>query len=462
MGFRFSRRVSILPGLKLNFSGSGVSLSAGVRGAHINFGARGTYTSFGLPGTGLYYRQRVGGGRPVSRPPAFSEQRLNTIGDRSNDAMAEKVFREGSQEVTVNPEEARRYLADPRFKLSDPETGRRLTTAQIEARLRAAELKEKVENLQLQLQSQAEDYQHLLNFWKPLPEIAPRETWANAQTKRPFESKLAPPALPDPQAEQSRLLQELTAKDAASGLNKFLPAFVARGEARKELAAAWPARQAQLQSQYEEQRRQYGQQLAAESEAWDQAEEQRIGWVKRLLAGDLEEIHHTVAEVLQGLQFPFRTHCDFFLKDAHSVYLQLDLPELEEVIPETRQTILKSGQTREVRVPQAERNADYAHLAMGQCLYLAAEVLSYLPLAQVVQVAAYTQRPRVRESDPIDSYLLDVPFGREAVVGFGKEEQNLAALIARLGGRMKADGAGGLERIEPPSWLTHDDYRSLG
>jgi hypothetical protein len=34
MGFRFSRRVGILPGVKLNFSGSGVSLSTGVRGAH--------------------------------------------------------------------------------------------------------------------------------------------------------------------------------------------------------------------------------------------------------------------------------------------------------------------------------------------------------------------------------------------------------------------------------------------
>ena len=63
MGFRFSRRIGILPGLKLNFSGSGVSLSAGGRGAHLNFGSRGTYASLGIPGTGLSYRQRIGGGR---------------------------------------------------------------------------------------------------------------------------------------------------------------------------------------------------------------------------------------------------------------------------------------------------------------------------------------------------------------------------------------------------------------
>jgi hypothetical protein len=36
-----------------------------------------------------------------------------------------------------------------------------------------------------------------------------------------------------------------------------------------------------------------------------------------------------------------------------------------------------------------------AHLVMVEGLFPAAEVFSYLPLAQVVQVAAYTQRPRV-------------------------------------------------------------------
>jgi hypothetical protein len=37
-------------------------------------------------------------------------------------------------------------------------------------------------------------------------------------------------------------------------------------------------------------------------------------------------------------------------------------------------------------------------------MFLVAEVFSYLPLAHVVQVAAYTQRPRVRESDPVDIF----------------------------------------------------------
>ncbi len=60
-----------------------------------------------------------------------------------------------------------------------------------------------------------------------------------------------------------------------------------------------------------------------------------------------------------------------------------------------------------------------------------------------------------------DSYLLDVPFQRAAVVAFGQGEQNLVSFIARQGGRMKLDDDGGLGRIGSPSWLVHKDYKNL-
>jgi TonB family protein len=53
MGFRFNRRIRILPGLRLNFSKGGVSMSIGGRGAWLTFGKRGVGTTVGIPGTGL-------------------------------------------------------------------------------------------------------------------------------------------------------------------------------------------------------------------------------------------------------------------------------------------------------------------------------------------------------------------------------------------------------------------------
>jgi hypothetical protein len=60
MGFRFQKRISILPGLRINLSKSGASASVGPRGADVNIGAGGITTNAGLPGTGLSYRSRLG------------------------------------------------------------------------------------------------------------------------------------------------------------------------------------------------------------------------------------------------------------------------------------------------------------------------------------------------------------------------------------------------------------------
>ena len=59
MGLRFTRRITIFPGVRLNLSKSGVSLSIGPRGASITLGKRGVYGNVGLPGTGLSYRTRL-------------------------------------------------------------------------------------------------------------------------------------------------------------------------------------------------------------------------------------------------------------------------------------------------------------------------------------------------------------------------------------------------------------------
>lgn len=68
MGFRFRKSVKILPGVRLNFSKSGVSTTLGVRGASVNIGRRGTYRNTGIPGTGISHRERIGSSQGGPRP----------------------------------------------------------------------------------------------------------------------------------------------------------------------------------------------------------------------------------------------------------------------------------------------------------------------------------------------------------------------------------------------------------
>lgn len=72
MGFRFRKTVRLGGLVRLNFSGSGVSLGLGPRGANVNISRRGVRQTVGLPGTGLSYQSFKKW--PDPPPPSTSAQ----------------------------------------------------------------------------------------------------------------------------------------------------------------------------------------------------------------------------------------------------------------------------------------------------------------------------------------------------------------------------------------------------
>lgn len=65
MTLRFHRRLGVIPGLRLNFSLSGPSVSIGRRGVWYTIGPRGRRLTVGAPGTGLYWTESY----PPAAPP---------------------------------------------------------------------------------------------------------------------------------------------------------------------------------------------------------------------------------------------------------------------------------------------------------------------------------------------------------------------------------------------------------
>jgi hypothetical protein len=58
--FRFRKTFSILPGVRINLSKTGVSSSLGGHGATVNVRKNGPMVTLGVPGTGLSYRTPLG------------------------------------------------------------------------------------------------------------------------------------------------------------------------------------------------------------------------------------------------------------------------------------------------------------------------------------------------------------------------------------------------------------------
>lgn len=71
MAWRFQKRIRIAPGLRVNISKSGLSLTGGVKGASVTSGKDGQHLNLGLPGSGLSTRTRLGKGQGGKSTASF-------------------------------------------------------------------------------------------------------------------------------------------------------------------------------------------------------------------------------------------------------------------------------------------------------------------------------------------------------------------------------------------------------
>ena len=126
MSYRFFRRMRIAPGLTVNLSKSGPSLSVGGRGGHVTLGgSRGRRTTIGLPGTGLYWttthRQASSGTRGSVAQRAAQPltlgffRRLVTPTDEQAFVDGCRALVEGDQATAIVHLRAATHLADGAF-----------------------------------------------------------------------------------------------------------------------------------------------------------------------------------------------------------------------------------------------------------------------------------------------------------------------------------------------------------
>ena len=106
MGFRFWRRVRLAPGIGVNLSKSGASLSFGGRGAHYTVGSRGSRSTVGIPGTGLFYTtassNRRGSRRAPRNAPSSSRAPHISPEDRLTLNFFQRLFVPDTEEAFVD------------------------------------------------------------------------------------------------------------------------------------------------------------------------------------------------------------------------------------------------------------------------------------------------------------------------------------------------------------------------
>ena len=80
MGFRFRKRIKLFPGLHLNISKRGYSISVGEKGLTTNISRKGLRETVSVPGTGLSYQTKtVRLGQRPQRPAKAPRQPVSPM-----------------------------------------------------------------------------------------------------------------------------------------------------------------------------------------------------------------------------------------------------------------------------------------------------------------------------------------------------------------------------------------------
>lgn len=354
MGFRFRKSISIIPGVRVNLSNSGLGLSLGPRGASVSVGRSGVYANLGLPGTGLSYRTRLDSKRGHS---SSSDSSLVDIQSLQNEAARIN----GDMEWILNIHQ----------QTPNPQFGRSVTALQ------------KV-------------YLDLLKspYSVPAPE-RPIKPEPVAELPQPVRKK---PSL------LSRLMKSETEID--NDYNDELANWsltneqIRRANAFKQqqynlLRTSWAEQYAIWQSEknLHEQRH-----SISETQALSQFRND-AAFFESVLGNDLSQI-----------EWPRETIFSYEVTPSQSlVEIDVDLPEVEDIPTQiatinTRGINIKNKSDKTIRL-------EYARHIHGCLLKLAGETLSSLPF-NTVNIAGFTQRTDPRTGRIMSEYIIACSFDR--------------------------------------------------
>jgi hypothetical protein len=484
MAFRFFRRIRIAPGLSLNVSKSGFSASIGPRGAKLTVGRRGISRSLGIPGTGLSWRHQITPARRSSaiRTPTdlkLADLPTNQVAQALNLAPeAVEVFeamKSGTDGVTKTFKSGAELLAHwegvrtlPGAYMVHPQTGRRMNDVQVRSFAAKMDRDNAIEKLNKEIAQEEELLRSVVRYWHPLPPIPHWDTYSQRYEELhrvPFPEP--PPDEPAPRLTESALRSALEAEQdtllSGNIVNKVLP-WIRKKKVSEAVEKLLPERLQQANETHADI-------VAAYQQKMEQHRQKELQWREDCLAQaqelyalmegkDVELVLATASAAAEELDLPFEADCQVMLDDETRIFVDIDLPEIEDVLPEAQRKVNKDGTERLVKRKVEDRNEMYAELVLGHCLNVAAQLFISLPRLMELTLAAYTQR-KARKSSDADTYVLELKASREAIQSIAQMRLDNVAHLQEAMNLVSANYqilvTGAMKGIPRPDW-TKDEH----
>ncbi|MDG5787719.1 DUF4236 domain-containing protein [Evansella sp. AB-P1] len=383
MSFRFQKRVRVAPGVRLNFSKRRVSSSIGRRGATVTVGRRGIYGNTGVPGSGLSYRTRL--------DKASSNRKSATSSKQTGRTQHSK----GQQSLTID------WNSNENDFIFFTEDGRPLSALEEKEVRRTYKndlgkmYHDKAREINIQTERLLDLHHQLFSAEDNLYELAEESVTSN---------------VPEPSSKQIYNETYTMNKNKLNIIQKvklFLPspkkAFVKEVETLSN-------------NIYTKELRNFEREQTAISDE----KLYRKELVKKTLEGDTAAMEDWVSLFLDELDFPIETDVDFNITTSDEIYIDIDLPTIDE-IPLNKAKILKTGRLKVETKTQREQRENYAILVGGTALNLASFFFKYLPTIKRTVVSGYNQIKDDSTGYDVDQYIYSIILERDKLFSMNME-----------------------------------------
>lgn len=132
---------------------------------------------------------------------------------------------------------------------------------------------------------------------------------------------------------------------------------------------------------------------------------------KLAATGHIPSMESLLQTILENVEAPIHFSGSFEVEFAGGVWLDIDLPELEE-IPNTVTAVMKSGGLNTKKKSIKKTKEDYARLVSGIALILSVYIFDLLPTVESIVISGYTQRRNTATGRVEDDYIYSLLVNR--------------------------------------------------
>lgn len=389
---RFRKSIRIMKGVRVNFSKSGMSLTAGVRGASINVGPRGTYLNTGIPGTGLYDRQKIGGSSSSSSSTSNS--------------------RNGTSEISITvgiDDDGNYFIKDQNGNIITDESLLRKIKRSDAYKNKILELSERfASNKNLETESFVEIYKQ---SEKVVAEIDIKEQLANL-TPQKYSVKEYSGCEPDKLAIKADVESEARRK-----INSI--AFWTLKKKRTEyFEQVFPIRLQKEIDSFNENKRKYNEneKLIEEqkNQEYQEIYQSQKKYFQDYINGSQVFVESSIDSFLESMTLPVNFEVSYeYSQDKKILKVDLDLPEIED-LPTSKVTTLSSGKVKLKEKTQKEIREQYLICVTGLAFFFGSHLFNISSNINELLISAYTQRISKKTGIMNDEYVYSVLFDRDS------------------------------------------------